>query len=746
VNATNARPLRYRLFLLAASGLVPLALAALVVLSYVTRERKADTELAALEVSRALATAVDAELRATRGVLQSLAVADELRPLRLEPFQALARRVAESQGWRAVVLADASGNILMNTSVRLDAVDPRPVEPRSMAEVLRSREPVVGRVANGANQAGPAFAVRVPVLRVDRVDYVLSAVLPTERILNVVTRQNVPGNWVVGIFDQDYNRVARSRDHVSRKPSPTLQRLLDTGAPEGHGPTYTLEGVESHTAYTRLPSGWVVAIGISAAEAQRGLAGVLGAVAAGFLASLALSAFLAWYFARGVTQPIDSLKRAAESLGQGEPVTVPSPGIAELRDVAAALEHASRERDRAAAERQRASAEREALLARVTEALRQAEEAGRSKDEFLAMLGHELRNPLAPMITAMHLMARKGDDRTKLEREVMGRQLDHMKRLVDDLLDVSRITGQRLTIRREPLLVAQVVKHAAQSVQPVLGLRRFRLEIAPGADALWVSGDEVRLGQVLNNLLGNAVKFTGPEQSITLALRQAGDDAEITVADDGVGMQPEVLERVFELFYQAPQGADRSRGGLGLGLAIVRSLVEMHGGMVRAQSAGEGRGSVFVLLLPAIPAPRREVPPAEGTPSAAEGARGRVLVVDDNRDAADTAASLLQLSGYEVQVAYDPGVALALLDRFAPDIALLDIGLPGMSGYELAGRMREHPHGKGCMLVALTGYGTQADVAQARAAGFDHHLVKPAAPEDLLGVVARACDPGWKSM
>jgi CheY-like chemotaxis protein len=308
-----------------------------------------------------------------------------------------------------------------------------------------------------------------------------------------------------------------------------------------------------------------------------------------------------------------------------------------------------------------------------------------------------------------------------------------MKRLVDDLLDVSRITGKRLEMRMQPLRLADLVRHAAQAAQPVLGLRRLELQLPDDADALWVNADEVRLSQVLNNLIGNAIKFTGTEGRITLALATAGDAAEITVSDDGVGMPPEVLEHVFDLFYQAPQGADRSRGGLGLGLAIVRSLIEMHGGQVSASSAGADGGSTFTVRLPLAPPPPQAA--AAAGVAATEAVQGRVLLVDDNQDAADTAAALLELSGYEVQVAYDPGVALSLLDRFAPDVAVLDIGLPGMSGYELAARVRVHPNGRNCYLVALTGYGTAADITRARAAGFRQHLVKPAAPDALLEAI-----------
>lgn len=730
------RTLRFRLFLLAASGLLPLALVAGTVLAYLSAEREADAQTAAMAVSRAIASAVDAELGSTVGILQGLALADELKPARLQDFHALARRVANRQGWRAIVLTDANGRVLQSTGYDFGKAPPQAVEQESLRRAIATREPVVGSVAEGPQRHGPAFAVRLPVLAEGRLTYVLSAVVPAERISSVVQRQRLPATSIVGIFDHDANRVARSRMHTSARPSPSLQAMLARGLPEGGGPTFTLEGVRSQTSYVRLPgSGWVVATGISLAETDRGFYEVLAAVAGGLLASLALAAFLAWYFVRDVTAPIDALKGAARALGRGEPVQLPRLEIAELEEVGRALDLASAERDRAAQERRAAEAEREALLDQVTQALRSAEEAGRSKDEFLAMLGHELRNPLAPMATALHLMARKGDPATAGEREVMQRQVAHMKRLVEDLLDVSRITGKRLEMRRQPLLLADLARQAVQSLQPVLGLRRLELAIAPDAQDLWVSGDEVRLAQVLNNLLGNAIKFTGPQGHIAISLRRVDEEAEITVRDDGVGMPPEVLARVFDLFYQAPQGADRSRGGLGLGLPIVRSLVEMHGGSVRAESEGPGHGSAITLRLPRVEAPvgRDAAAAAADLPAG----KGRVLLVDDNQDAADTAATLLELSGYQVRVAYDPGVALQLLDEYAPQVAVLDIGLPGMSGYELAQALRAHARGRDCYLVALTGYGTAADVAKAQAAGFGTHLVKPAAPDALLEAVER---------
>jgi CheY-like chemotaxis protein len=306
-------------------------------------------------------------------------------------------------------------------------------------------------------------------------------------------------------------------------------------------------------------------------------------------------------------------------------------------------------------------------------------------------------------------------------------------RLVDDLLDVSRITGKRLAIRLEPLRLAGLIEPVIEAARSQLGGRSLRVEMTPEAQGAWVRGDEVRLTQVLSNVLGNSVKFTEELGHIGVVVTVLAGEVQIEVRDDGVGMPPGVLEHAFDAFFQAPQEVDRARGGLGLGLAIVKSLVELHGGSVRAESGGPGRGTIVTLSLPRIEPSVLDVPSGAAEP--APGA-GKLLVVDDNRDAADATAALLELVGYQVRVVYHPAAALQLLSEFRPDAALLDIGLPGMSGYELAAAMRAAPRGFAGLLVAVTGYGEQSDIAQALRSGFDAHLTKPVGAQVLLDLLA----------
>ncbi|MCE9574125.1 MAG: PAS domain S-box protein [Deltaproteobacteria bacterium] len=353
-----------------------------------------------------------------------------------------------------------------------------------------------------------------------------------------------------------------------------------------------------------------------------------------------------------------------------------------------------------------------------------AEAANRAKDEFLAMLGHELRNPLAPMVTALSLMKARDGEASQRERTVIERQVTHLGRLIDDLLDVSRITEGKVQLRRERVELAVIVQRAVELASPLLEQRDHHLLVDVAATGLAVFGDPTRLAQVVSNLIGNAAKYTPRGGHIEVVARREGARAVLTVRDDGVGIAREMLPHVFDLFAQERQSVDRAQGGLGLGLAIVKSLIAMHDGTVVAASEGHGKGSTFTVELAALDADTAEPAPhaAEGDATRA-GAGRRVLVVDDNPDAADMLAEVLRARGHAAAVAYDAPAALALVARFRPDVALLDLGLPVVDGYELARRLREVAGP--VRLVAVTGYGQPADRERSEAAGFDAHMVKP---------------------
>jgi signal transduction histidine kinase len=365
-----------------------------------------------------------------------------------------------------------------------------------------------------------------------------------------------------------------------------------------------------------------------------------------------------------------------------------------------------------------------------------AERANRAKDEFMAMLGHELRNPLAPIRTALELMRLRGTAGLERERAVIERQTDHLASLVEDLLDVSRITRGMVQLRRERLRLSRIIARAAETAAPLFEQQRHQLTCNI-ADDIIIDGDEGRMTQVFSNLLNNAAKYTGPGGRIGITATLVDGDVVVAVKDSGRGMSAEMLPRVFELFTQERQNIDRSQGGLGLGLAIVKSLIELHGGQVGALSAGLDQGSTFWVRMPFIPEQSLDEGVIADGSQRATGGGATVLIVDDNVDAALMLSDLLSGIGYATRVAHDAPQALAMADEYVPDVALLDIGLPAMDGYELARRLREKPAWCEVRLIAVTGYGQSSDRKRSLEAGFDHHLVKPIGLAALQQVIPR---------
>ncbi len=360
----------------------------------------------------------------------------------------------------------------------------------------------------------------------------------------------------------------------------------------------------------------------------------------------------------------------------------------------------------------------------LTNARREAEAANRAKDEFMAMLGHELRNPLAPILTALQLMRLRNVAGAERERTIIERQVKHLVSLVDDLLDVSRITRGKVQLRRERLDLADIVAKAIEMTSPAIESRRHSLNVQVPR-GLVVNGDAARLGQIMANLLTNAAKYSDPGGSIGVTGACQGSQALLTVTDSGRGIDPEMLPRIFELFAQERQEIDRSEGGLGLGLAIVKSLVQAHGGTVDAHSDGKGRGATFTIRVPLAPHQAEAEAEDAEAPSLPVMPGLRILVVDDNADAAEMLADSLRACGHLTLVALNGPGALEMAAAFHPDVALLDLGLPVMDGFEVAQRLKDQPDSGHVELVAITGYGQEIDRRRTRDAGFDEHMVKP---------------------
>jgi signal transduction histidine kinase/ActR/RegA family two-component response regulator len=454
------------------------------------------------------------------------------------------------------------------------------------------------------------------------------------------------------------------------------------------------------------------------------------------LGATSLLALLAAWFMGDVliVRRVRKLMGTAERIAAGdlEARSGIAHGEAEIGSLAQAL-------DRMAAALQR----KEAARSLAEHELRAADQR---KDEFLAMLAHELRNPLAPISTGAHLlrMLHAGNVQITQTCAIIVRQVEHMTGLVDDLLDVSRVTRGLVALARHPLDLRRVVDDAVEQIRPLVGTRRHRLALDLPLTPACVQGDHKRLVQVVANLLGNAAKYTPEGGTLALTLAADGPDWVLAVTDDGVGMAPELVERVFELFTQAERTPDRAQGGLGIGLALARSLVELHGGTIAAYSAGPGQGATFSVRLAAhvneaLAPPAAPAVAAAGAGAGAadvQGAALRILLVDDNVDAVHMLQQFLSSAGHRVEVAYCAGDALALAQRLVPALCLLDIGLPDFDGNELARRLRAQPALHATTLVAMTGYGRQQDRAAALAAGFDHYLVKPLNGDALAALLA----------
>jgi len=419
----------------------------------------------------------------------------------------------------------------------------------------------------------------------------------------------------------------------------------------------------------------------------------------------------------------------------GTTCTVVVADLTELKRVQAALAEVND------ALEERVEQRTAALRAEVQERKRLAEqlqEANHRKNEFLAMLGHELRNPLAPVMNAVEMIRLRAADIPEVERAriVIERQVGHMARLVDDLLDVSRITRGVVELRREPVNLTTIVEAALNSCRTMFEVSRHELTASLPVEPCRIEGDVTRLEQVVVNLISNATKYTPPGGHIWVSLERDGDWAELCVRDNGRGIPAEKLPHIFELFTQVDTTIDRSMGGLGIGLTVVRNLVQLHGGSVAASSRGTDHGSEFIVRLPLLPLSEQEHL-AQPTTACSDAAHLRVLIVEDNVDSAETLAELIEIWGHDARIVHHGDAAVNVASDYLPEVVLLDIGLPGISGYEVAAMLRQQPDLEETLLIALTGYGQEDDRRKAISAGFDLHLTKPVNPDQLQRILAQ---------
>jgi signal transduction histidine kinase len=589
---SGSRTVSLQTLLVALSALatLPLLAFALWLLQLVWQNGRDDARRDLQQVAATLAIALDREIAGSVRELQRLAEFPTLEPGGFADFHAYARSlVARNDGWDTIIVTDTEGAVLIDAELPLGAAPPMRVDAPHLGEAARTGQPVVSDVYDSRRTGERAIGVSVPVIRDGAVRWVLSARLSPDVLSRFVGEQHYREGAIASVIDRQLRIVARSRDAArffDHRVTEDLGVALAASPTRGIGRLTTLDGATVLAAWQRLPSGWTVTIGVPVGVLDGALRRSFGGLLGFGLLVLAAGAGASVMLGRSISRAVESVALDARALAAGAPVTTRRSPITQI----AVLFESLREASRVQGDKERA---REQAVA----ALRDAD---RRKDEFLAMLAHELRNPLAPMRNAIGVLKRSLDE-DAMQRgtvEMADRQLRQLTRLVDDLLDVSRITQGKIALHRTPVAVCEAVREAVETLRPAIEQRSQRIGLRLPPSAPVVQADGLRLAQVLENLLSNASKYTDPGGFIEVSVTDTGDEIEIRVCDTGIGLPPEHLDRVFDLFTQVDTGGDRAQGGLGIGLSLVRRLVELHGGRVAAHSDGPGHGACFIVRLP----------------------------------------------------------------------------------------------------------------------------------------------------
>lgn len=740
-------PLRWHLVLLVAGTLLPVVIFAAAVVNQLAQQQRAAAERRLVRAARSLADAIDREQTGAVRMLQALAQSDALGHDDLRTFYGEARRVATMQPeWLCIILALPDGSQRLNTLHPYGAPLPHVIEPASLKRLVATAQPQIGDLARGG--ARWAFPIRVPVMRRGRVRYSLTAVITPESLNKLVAAQApTEGEWSRGVVDGQGKIAARSQNigkYLGEPAAPAFLRVRET-AYEGFYRTVSLDGMPVYSAFshvdtTRWTAGVGVPVDVLEAPARRAmlLVALLG------LGLLLVSGTGALLLSRRIAGAMTSASAAAVALARGESSPVQHAGIEE----AAALETALRSSAKLLAQRE---AERDLHLARAETARAQAEEASRLKDEFLATLSHELRTPLTAIMGWANLARLGRGDADQLDKalETIERNSQSLAGLVDDLLDMARIVTGKLQLAMQPLGLEGVIGAAVDAVRPAAAAKGITLQVHRDAEVT-VAGDATRLQQVVWNLLTNAVKFTPRGGQVAVKLTRDDGQAAIEVQDSGIGIGPEFLPHVFDRFRQADGSSTRQFGGLGLGLAIVRHLVELHGGTVEVASEGANEGTTFTVRLPLAPAAPVAATGKHGGgdsdgAAAAQSLQGvRVLLVDDDPDARSLITAMLAQNGAEVRACASAAEAFQEVTAWRPAVIVSDIGMPQQDGYEFMRMVREWEATAGGTIpaAALTAYARKEDRIKALTSGYQVHIAKPVEPAELTAAVSRLLDGG----
>lgn len=716
--------IRSQLLALVVALVVPIALLAGATLVQLQSVQRHEHEERLRERVAAVRLALDSQIESGFSVLERLAQGPAPGAGIVDRSDAGAL-FASQPLWRAISLHEATG-AGPSWQLSRDGVDEPPVPAAVLEAVRRSGRNHASDLLDGAAGDYRSY-LAVPVARQGGVPAVLVVSIGDAQWIAFLRRYAVPGPGTVTLSDRDGRIAARTLDHAQWVGRPSLAQFRQAthGQDEGAMTVRSMDGTPYFSAFSRLrSSGWVLASGVPVAV----LDGTVRKTTLVTVVSLAAATIAALLLAAVISDRIAAAMAGVLEMAAG---IAGAPAETSGRR----LEHVDadtvRQKVQEAAEARRARDEAQArALASETRARSIAEAASRAKDEYIAMLGHELRNPLSAIASAAAVLSRPQHAEAEHRRavEVVERQTRHLRKMVDDLLDATRLASGKLRIDRSPVELSTLVRHVRTHFEAAGRADGLTIELR--CEPVWVEGDEVRLEQVVANLLDNACKYTPPGGRVRVRLHADGEQAVLEVADDGPGLEPELLPRVFDSFSQGARPIDRAPGGVGLGLAIVQQIVALHGGSVEAANGGELGGSVFTVRLAKV-SPSQALPAAPAV--AVPGRALSVLIVEDNADSREMLATLLELEGHDVRTAVDGPSGLEAIRSAAPDLALVDLGLPGLDGHALASAARAA--GAPTRLFALTGYNTDADREAAERAGFDGYLVKPLDPAALQALL-----------
>ena len=716
--------IRAYLALMVAAVLVPVILFSTLSLNTLLKSEREAALKGVRETARISLVSIDRELTNTQAAIRMLSTSPYLASGDLGGFYEQAR-FADKKGATSTALIEENAQQVINTGVPFGTPLPGPnTSSLRVKQVLDAGTPQISNLIRGVVSQAILVAVDVPVTTPSGKRYVIAQAFRVEYFNKVLGQVNVPRSWLVGVFDRNGMVIAQQAGggEVEPQARPDLRAAIRDRT-VGVIRNESENGIKLYTVLERSAlSGWTVAVGVPESEIESAAHRALLVSILGLAAAVGCAALAAVFFARRLSHSIAQAAKSAHALEHGEMVG-PSEvsGVLEVDEVQNAIAAAAAVVTLEKRSRQQAEDERGILFEREHEARTMAEQQNRAKDEFLAMLGHELRNPLAAIVNATTVMAQPGMPQGAVDRarQIVARQSGHLTRIVDDLLDMGRVHSGKILLERRPLrldlLAAIHFKALADSE------RAARHALSMDTTPAWVDADPTRMEQIIGNLADNAIKYTPPGGSIVLRVYEEGDEAVMSVSDSGIGIAPDLVPYVFDLFVQGARTLDRAQGGLGVGLSLVQRLASMHGGSVSVISAGLGRGSTFEVRLPRV-APLTQ---AERLEAPAASSRQHVLLIEDNEDGREMMAMMLEAQQYSVECAVDGLDGLRRAAAAHHDIALVDIGLPGIDGYEVARRMRSDPATASVRLVALTGYGQESDRVRALDAGFDAHLVKP---------------------